>query len=196
MPIKEKNNTCKHSFIPFLFRDIIKMEVLYIMSENQSYNDPKLEQNKGEESLSHLAKVMITGFVGGAFWSLIGYIAYLFNFTELGPALILEPWAIGDWKNETTGHLIGVIVIGLLSIGAALLYNLLLKNTETLWVGILFGIALWAFVFYLLNPIFPNLESVNEFSRNTIITTICLYILYGVFVGYSISYDAQLIKKA
>lgn len=170
------------------------------MAENQDKtverNNPKLEQNKNEKPLSHLSKVMIIGFFGGIFWSFIGYIAYYFNFTELGPSLILQPWAIGDWKNETIGQWIGIIVIGIISIGAALLYNVFLKNTQKIWPGILFGVALWAIVFYILNPIFPNLESVREFSINTIITTICLYILYGVFVGYSISYDAEQMKQA
>ncbi|HHY73077.1 MAG TPA: hypothetical protein GX497_07610 [Bacillus bacterium] len=169
------------------------------MAENQDHhaakNNPALEQNKEDEPLSHLSKVVIIGFIGGVFWSLIGYLAYYFNFTEMGPSLILQPWAIGDWKYETTGHWIGIIVIGLLSIGVALVYNVFLKNTQKIWPSILFGVVLWLIVFYLLNPIFPKLESVREFRINTIITTICLYILYGVFVGYSISYDAEQMKQ-
>lgn len=164
--------------------------------KNTEKNNPNYEQNKKDEPLSHIVKVMIIGFFGGVFWSLIGYIAYFFNFTDLGPSLILQPWAAGDWKNETIGHWIGIIIIGLLSVGVALIYNVFLKNTQKIWPSIFFGIALWAIVFYILNPIFPNLESVREFSRNTIVTTICLYILYGVFVGYSISYDAEQMKQA
>lgn len=164
--------------------------------ENNEKNNPKFEQNKSGEELSHITKVIITGFVGGVFWSIIGYMAYYFNFTELGPALILEPWAIGEWKDRTIGQIIGIVAIGVLSIGAAIIYNALFKKFVKLWISMLFGVALWAFVFYLLNPIFPNLEAVNDLSRNTIITTICLYILYGAFVGYSISYDAEQMKEA
>jgi hypothetical protein len=58
-----------------------------------------------------------------------------------------------------------------------------------MWVGIVFGAALWGLVFFILNPMFPNLQTVFELPRNTIVTTACLYILYGVFVGYSISFD-------
>lgn len=163
--------------------------------ETREKNNPHFEQNKQGEELSHLSKVIITGFVGGAFWSLIGYFAFYFNFTEMGPALILEPWAIGEWKEGMTGHMIGIIAIGILSIGVAIIYNLLFRNIPKLWPSILFGVALWAFVFYLLNPIFPKLESVNDLSRNTIITTICLYVLYGAFVGYSISYDTEQMKQ-
>ncbi|WP_102345627.1 YqhR family membrane protein [Bacillus sp. Marseille-P3661] len=163
------------------------------MAENQEKprDNKELEQNKKDQPMSHMQKVIVTGFFGGVFWSLIGYIAHYFNFTELGPALILQPWAIGDWKNDFMGHFIGILVIGIISIGAALLYNAFLSKFQKLWPGILFGVALWIIVFYLLNPIFPDLEEVQDFKRNTIITTICLYILYGVFVGYSISYDAN-----
>lgn len=163
--------------------------------KNTEKDNKNLEQNKSDEPLSHIAKVMITGFFGGVFWSIIGYLAYYFNFTELGPSLILQPWALGNWKNEATGQWIGIIIIGLLSIGVALIYNVFLKNIPKVWPSILFGVALWLIVFYILNPIFPNLESVRDFSRNTILTTICLYVLYGVFVGYSISYDAEQMKQ-
>ncbi|WP_458412535.1 YqhR family membrane protein [Schinkia sp. CFF1] len=166
------------------------------VKQNEDKNNPNLEQNKGDAPLSHMSKVIMIGFLGGVFWSLIGYIAYYFNFTKLGPSLILQPWTIGAWKYGTIGQWIGIILIGLFSIGAALIYNVFLKNTQKIWPGMLFGIALWLLVFYVLNPIFPNLESVREFGRNTIITTLCLYILYGVFVGYSISYDHEQMKQA
>jgi len=165
------------------------------IEQTNEKENPQLEQNKKEPELSHLSKVMIIGFFGGVFWSLIGYIAYFFNFTDMGPSLVLEPWAVGAWKVKTAGHWVGIFIIGLLSIGVALIYNLFFKNIRKIWPSILFGVALWFIVFYLLNPMFPNLESVRDFSKNTIITTLCLYILYGVFVGYSISYDVEQMKR-
>ena len=60
-----------------------------------------------------------------------------------------------------------------------------------MWGGILYGVVLWLIVFYGVNPLLPNLESVSHLERNTIITTLCLYILYGVFIGYSISFETQ-----
>ncbi len=43
--------------------------------------------------------------------------------------------------------------------------------------------------FYLLQPVFPNIPPLTDLNMYTIVSTICLYILYGTFVGYSISYD-------
>jgi hypothetical protein len=159
------------------------------MDQGQSKN-LQLEQNQKEKPMSLIMKVVITGFFGGVFWSLLGYFAYTFHFTELSPNMILLPWAVGDWKYGRIGNYISIFLIGILSIFVALVYYAFLKNMKGIWVGIVYGIALWALIFFVFNPIFPNLQSIAELSRDTIITTICLYILYGVFIGYSISFEA------
>jgi hypothetical protein len=157
--------------------------------------DPDLEQNKQEEPMSMLAKVIVIGLCGGIFWSLLGYLLYIFKFTKISPNLVLQPWAIGDWKNGLYGQFMGIFVIGLLSVGVALLYYATLRRFEKIWVSMIFGLALWGFVFFILNPIFPDLKSVWELGRNTNITTVCLYLLYGVFIGYSISFEVNDIQK-
>ncbi|TWI55965.1 YqhR family membrane protein [Halalkalibacter nanhaiisediminis] len=148
-----------------------------------------LEQNKQEEQMSFVAKVALIGLYGGLIWSLVGYFAFFFNFIRVGPALVLMPFALGAWKDTYVGQLVGVAVITVLSIGVAYLYKLILQKFHKLWVGVAFGLTLWILVFYLLNPIFPGLKSVANLDSNTIITSICLYVLYGVFIGYSISYE-------
>jgi hypothetical protein len=162
-------------------------EVQSEMAENQV----QYEQNKRERPMSILMKVVITGFVGGVFWSLLGYLAYFFHFTEISPNMILFPWVAGDWKYGKLGNYIAIFLIGLLSILVALIYYVALKQIKGMWGGILYGVVLWLIVFYGLNPLFPNLEAVSHLERNTIITTLCLYILYGVFIGYSISFEMQ-----
>ncbi len=139
---------------------------------------------------SFLAKVVVIGFVGGVFWSLMGYITYLFSFSEIHPNMILQPWAFGSWKYRWPGLIVSVLIIGIISIGVALLYYVLLKKFKSIWFGIAYGAVLWALVFLLLNPLFPSMKMIGELTSNTIITTICLYILYGIFVGYSISFEA------
>ncbi|WP_099351863.1 YqhR family membrane protein [Fredinandcohnia onubensis] len=151
--------------------------------------NPELEQNKKNGDMSLMAKVVVIGLFGGIFWSLLSYLTYIFNFTELSPNLILKPWILGDWKNRVLGQFIGIFMIGIISIGVALLYYALLKKFQSIWVGAAFGIALWLIVFYVFNPIFPDIKTVGQLERNTVITTICFYILYGVFIGYSISFE-------
>ncbi|MGO4887118.1 YqhR family membrane protein [Anaerobacillus sp. MEB173] len=152
-------------------------------------NEKKLEQNKTDEPMSFNARIASIGFFGGLFWSLMGYVAFFFNFMTIGPALVLMPWALGEWKHTYIGHLVGILVIGLLSILVAFIYRMLLAKVFSIWSGAFYGFVLWLVVFYLLNPIFPGLKSVPQLGTNTIITGVCLFVLYGVFIGYSISYD-------
>jgi hypothetical protein len=147
------------------------------------------QQHRHEEQMSFVAKVALIGLFGGIIWSLVGYFAFYFNFIRVGPALALMPFVVGDWKDTYIGQLVGVAVIAVLSIGLAFLYKLLLQKIYKLWVGIGFGLVLWLLVFYVLNPFFPGLKSVQNLDKNTIITSICLYVLYGAFIGYSISYE-------
>lgn len=161
------------------------------MAEDQA----KLEQSQREKPLSFFAMVMTIGFVGGLVWSTIAYFAYVFNFTEIRPNVIIEPWTIGAWKEQWLGTVISIILMGLISIGAAILYYSTLRKFNNLYVGMLYGVLLFLLVFLVLNPIFPGIRPFTELPRMTIITSVCIYILYGVFVGYSISYEENEIRK-
>lgn len=153
--------------------------------------DAKLEQDQKEKPMTFMTMVVLTGLFGGILWSGLGYLAYVFNFTEIRPNIVLEPWALGDWKKQWLGTVISIVAIGVLSIGVALIYYATLKKFKSILVGIGLGIGLFLLVFLVLNPLFPGMEPFLELKRNTIITSACLFILYGVFVGYSISYEYQ-----
>ncbi|WP_404452988.1 YqhR family membrane protein [Virgibacillus necropolis] len=152
----------------------------------------KLEQNKQEKSYSLLSRSLLTGFIGGLIWSTFGIILYYFNFSSVGPtSFLLRSWLNAEWTSEWLGDVISIGLIGVISIVVALIYYGLLKKMNSMWIGASFGIVLWGIVFYLLQPIFPNIPPLNDYDKNTIISTLCLFIIYGTFIGYSISYDYQ-----
>jgi hypothetical protein len=155
----------------------------------------KLEQDQREKPMSLIGLTVITGLFGGVFWSSIAYIAYLFHFTEISPNVILEPWTIGHWKEGWLGTVISIVIIGMLSIGAALIYYFTLRKFSRMYVSVGYGLALFFLVFLVLNPIFPGIAPFTELERNTIVTSICFYILFGVFIGYTISYEESEINK-
>ncbi|MGJ7921333.1 YqhR family membrane protein [Neobacillus sp. LXY-4] len=161
------------------------------MAEDQA----KLEQSQREKPLSYMAMVITIGFVGGILWSGLAYLAYVFNFTEIRPNVIIEPWTIGAWKDQWLGTVISIILIGIISIGAAVIYYLALRKFSSMYVGLGYGLVLFLLVFLVLNPIFPGIHPFNELTRMTVITSVCIYILYGVFVGYSISYEENEIQR-
>jgi Conserved membrane protein YqhR len=143
------------------------------------------------EPMSILTLVFWTGLFGGILWSTIGYLAYILNFTEIHPNIILEPWALGEWKKEWLGTVISIILIGVISVGVAFIYYAAMRKLKGIWPGLVYGIVLFLLVFLVLNPLFPGIAPFFALRRDTMITSICLYAVYGIFIGYSISYEYQ-----
>ncbi len=170
-------------------RDMIRVqientEVVYMSYEQKPTNYPK--------PMSFSVMVFWTGLFGGVFWGIIGYLAYYFNFTEIRPDVILEPWMLGDWKKGWQGIVLSIILIGVLSIIVAFVYYAVLRKFKGFWFGLGFGVILFLLVFFILNPLFPGIKPLADLNRDTIITSICLYIVYGIFIGYSINYEYQI----
>ncbi|MBT2698287.1 hypothetical protein J7E79_12790 [Bacillus sp. ISL-40] len=141
--------------------------------------------------MSFSVMVFWTGLFGGLFWGLIGCIASYLSFTEIRPNVILEPWALGHWKYEWLGTVISIILIGICSVVAAFIYYAVLRKFTGFWFGLGYGIVLFLVVFFILNPLFPGIKPFFDLKRDTIITSICIYIVYGIFIGYSINYEYQ-----
>ncbi|MFC2948197.1 YqhR family membrane protein [Virgibacillus sediminis] len=156
----------------------------------QKNKKEKLEQNKTEEPMGLLQRSLLTGFVGGILWSMISAFMYYFNFMDLSARhYLLRSWNRAGWTDTWLGEAVSILLVGLLSIGVALLYYILLKKVNSLWAGVVFGMVLWVVIFYIATPIFPNIPTVEELNLDTIVSSFCIYILYGTFIGYSISYD-------
>ncbi|WP_335870657.1 YqhR family membrane protein [Bacillus sp. 2205SS5-2] len=160
--------------------------------ENEIQN---LEQNQKEKPISFVMNVVITGFIGGLLWSGIAYFAYLFHFTTINPNIIFEPWAVGGWKDSWIGYILALVGYGMVSSGAALVYYGLLRKLKSMWVGAAYGIGLFLAVVLILNPLFKSMKGLTEMELNTLITCVCVYVLYGVFIGFSISYEEEERKK-
>lgn len=150
----------------------------------------QLEQNQQEKPVSIINKSLLTGFVGGMIWSIFGALSYYFSFTEVSPAsFVIRSFWQTSWSSAFLGEVLGIIGVSLVAIMGGLVYYLVLKKTNGIMPGILYGLAIWGVIFYLLNPIFAAVPALPDLTSNTIVTTICLFVLYGTFVGYSISYE-------
>ncbi|GEN31124.1 uncharacterized protein YneF (UPF0154 family) [Cerasibacillus quisquiliarum] len=148
-----------------------------------------MEKSMRSQTINH---TLTTGFFGGVFWSMIWILVYVFNFTIVSPkSFLLRSWIKAEWTETFLGDVITILMSGFISIGVALLYYLFLKKIQSILAGIFYGIVLWAIAFYILKPMFPQNPSINELPFNTIVTTLSLFIIYGIFIGYSISYDYE-----
>lgn len=152
--------------------------------------DKPLEQNQQEPQQSVLSKAMVTGFTAGILWSGLATIAYYFHFTEVSAAsFIFRSFWQTDWTGTWLAEVLAIILVGVLSLLSALLYYMILKTKNGIWPGLFFGLALWGIIFIVLTPLFPAIPAFLELNSDTWVTTGCLFILYGVFIGYSISYE-------
>lgn len=145
--------------------------------------------SKEERRRSFFERIMVTGFIGGILWSFMGWLAAVFHFTEIGPTILLQPFVSAGWRDGYPGVLLSIFLIGIISVFTALLYYLFFKKVKSMWGGAGYGIILWILVFYAFAALFPVVKGASEFTQDTIVTTLCLYILYGVFIGYSISFE-------
>ncbi|GIN19970.1 MAG TPA: hypothetical protein DEO65_03770 [Bacillus bacterium] len=147
-------------------------------------------EEKNYYAVPLITTAVVTGFVAGVFASLMGYLVHYLNFTEMSPGIILAPWK-GGWKDGWAGILLAALLYGLVSILVALLYYGTLRKRKSFWWGAFYGVILFLFVFLVLLPLFPGTKPLLKYDFNSILTGICTFILYGVFIGYSISYEYE-----
>jgi len=135
--------------------------------------------------------VAVIGLFGGALWSLVGFGFAFLNFMDVSPRFILTSWFEGAWINKTIGIIISVIIYSCLSVLLALLYYGVMRKIKSIFGSIIFGIVLWLLLFGLISPLFSDLPSFSKMNFDTGFSSFCLLLLYGVFVGYSVSYEYQ-----
>ncbi|MFD3447774.1 YqhR family membrane protein [Microbacteriaceae bacterium 4G12] len=149
-----------------------------------------MENRTGQnQSSSFMKKVIQIGTFGGLFWGCVWYFLHIFSFSEVGPNYLLMSFALGYWKQGVWGNLIAIAVIGLLSIVIAILYGSFLKKLQGVTPGIVYGCAWWILLFIAVGSFSPVLKNALELQKATVVTTLCIFILYGVFIAYSISFE-------
>lgn len=158
-------------------------------------SEQNVEKSEQEYTTSILQDTLIIGFVGGILFSLAAQLAYYFNLLDFSPKFILTSWTNLSWVDGWLGIVMSVLLFGLLSILAAIVYYALLKRVQSIFAGLLYGGLLWLLLVFILKPMFSDFPSYAAMNTKTIITSVCIFIVYGVFVGYSISYEHQEIEK-
>ncbi|WP_440895831.1 YqhR family membrane protein [Amphibacillus sp. Q70] len=147
--------------------------------------------NRKKESIQVLKwRVAVTGFFAGIIWSTVWTILAFFNFTKLSPrSFILETWVQAKWADRWYGALLAIFIISLLSILIAYIYYLCFKKLTGMLPGLIYGVVIWLLLILTSSNIFAHIPYINELDRDTLITTLCILCIYGVFIGYTISYD-------
>ena len=129
------------------------------------------------------------GFYAGLIWGVVKYVFYYFKFTKVLTAFFLTTWyekkTLESWGGQLSGFG-GFIVF---SIVAAIIYMLILQKRKGAWAGILYGFVWWAAVYVLIGPLTGTLSPIQKLDMNSILSDACIFVLWGVFIGYSIALE-------
>lgn len=116
------------------------------------------------------------GISAALIWSGLGYLCYWLNFSKLSPSHFVVRWIKEEYLFRLEGIVTSILLILALSLLFAISYAYSLSHINTPWLGAALGVILWVIMF-----------SWREMDRNTFYTTLSMLLLYGVFIGYSLS---------
>lgn len=143
----------------------------------------------GQERTSVIAFAIQIGFFAGLIWGAVKAIEAYFRFTQIPAEFMAKPFFAASFMKTNAGFWMGWLIFIVFSILAALLYALLLRKTSGHWMGLLYGAAWWTLLYVLVGPSTRMMAWLWEQDWNTIITDACLFLVWGLFIGYSISFE-------
>ncbi|RRJ66482.1 hypothetical protein EHV15_28820 [Paenibacillus oralis] len=125
------------------------------------------------------------GFFAGLIWGAVKGLFYFLRFTTVVPGYLVEPFFKRSFLHSQAGYYVGWLFFIVFSILATLIYTLLFRKLKGPGPGILYGIVWWGLIFGILGPMFGMTRPLLELSRDTLISEFCLYLLWGLFIGYT-----------
>ncbi|KAB7708796.1 hypothetical protein F9802_01200 [Bacillus aerolatus] len=154
----------------------------------------QIREKKAEFPLSY---ALVIGLFGGLIWGGAAQLAAYFHFITFDINAVVKYVNVPKIQNGFPKAMAGLAFQIGISVILAIVYFFLLKKSKTIWAGVLFGAALWGILFIVIHPLLASIPSWRTLNTDTISTTLCLFILYGLFIGYSISYgyEQHLLKE-
>jgi uncharacterized membrane protein YagU involved in acid resistance len=129
------------------------------------------------------------GFFAGLIWGGVKMIEFAMRFTQVVPGFLVEPFFQHAYLVTYMGLAIGYGSFILFSVVAALLYSLFLRKLKGPWIGIGYGLAWWGLLYLLVGPLTDMVRPVTQLDINSFVTDLSLFILWGLFIGYSIAME-------
>lgn len=138
---------------------------------------------------NRIAYCLYIGLFAGLIWGLVRWLAVAMNLTEVQPAFLADPWVKRTALAHAGWQAAGLFLFVLMSVVAAFVYYVLFRLFWGPVPGLVFGVGWWA-VFYLgLGPIIGAVPPLRQLGWNSIVTDLCLFTMWGLFIGYSMAYE-------
>ena len=147
-----------------------------------------MEQKNQNQSIYVYA--IVVGIVGGLTTLFLLTFSYYFHFIKISPKFLLR-FFNEDLRSLWLDIIFLICIFIIFSIIAAIIYTLILKKKRQYYWGMFYGVFLFIFTFGFIHPILFQEPLITKEGAATVITLFCLFILYGIFIGYSISYEYE-----
>ncbi|WDH81339.1 YqhR family membrane protein [Paenibacillus urinalis] len=129
------------------------------------------------------------GFFAGLIWGGIQWIFYYFNFTVVPIGFLAEPFFKHAYIYKIQGHFIGWLFFIVFSLIASIIYTYLFRKLKGPIPGLIYGIAWWVILFVWIGPWTGMMKPLNQLTWDSIFSEVCLFLLWGLFIGYSIAME-------
>ncbi|WP_164472713.1 YqhR family membrane protein [Cohnella candidum] len=129
------------------------------------------------------------GFFAGVIWGAVRWLAVAMNFTRVPQAFLVDPWVRRSALYHVTWQLVGYALFIGMSIVAAFAYYLVFRRFRGPAAGIAFGLGWWALLYLSIGPMMKAVPPLGKIGWNSLITDMCLFTVWGLFIGYSIAYE-------
>jgi len=158
-------------------------------SRQESRQESSGDRPVGGEGSNPFVFSIVVGFFAGLFWGFTRWLTAGFGFTTVPQAFLADPFVRRTVLAGAGWQWFGLLLFIVMSIIAALVYWVVLGRLSGPWPGILFGAAWWAMLFLAFGPQVGLVEPLRKLGWQTIITEFCLYLVWGLFIGYSIAFE-------
>jgi hypothetical protein len=129
------------------------------------------------------------GFFAGFIWGGVHWLFYLLHFTIVPLGFLAEPFFKHNFIYTAAGHLTGWLFFIVFSVLASLIYTFTLKKWKGPLPGMGYGILWWLIIFVLVGPKLDMVKPLNRLTWDSIITEFCFFLLWGLFIGYTVAME-------
>jgi uncharacterized membrane protein YagU involved in acid resistance len=129
------------------------------------------------------------GFFAGFIWGGLHWLFYLLHFTIVPLGFLAEPFFKHNFIYTAAGHLTGWLFFIVFSVLTSLIYTFTLKKWKGPLPGMGYGILWWLIIFVLVGPKLDMVKPLNRLTWDSIITEFCFFLLWGLFIGYTVAME-------
>lgn len=150
------------------------------------------EKNDSLQKYMLIVKIITIGLCGGLVFAFLILFSLYFHFVDLHMDDIVRFFNV---KHRLVAYCLFIVVIMFISLIVASIYYVTLKKQNNWLPAAIFGFVLWIILYVFIPFVSLNWNSLSMFSTETHVTTLCIAIMYGTFIGYSISFHYNMYNE-